>query len=62
MLGNAHLLYNRVDLGNAQTPGAFQAVALVEGVAIFDLSNKYNRNIFLALGTHFRLHIKSLLR
>ena len=61
ILGNAHLLDHLVDLGNSKALGTFQAVALVEGIAILYSRYKNNCNIFLALDAHFRLHDLSLL-
>ena len=55
-LGNAHLLHRLVDLGNSQTPGAFQAVAFIHGNAVFNLGNKHHGDIFLTFAAHFWLH------
>ena len=60
-LGNAHLLHRLVDLRNAQTPGAFEAIALIQGHAVLYLRNEHNGDIFLTLAAHFRLHSHSLL-
>ncbi len=56
VLGNAHLLYRLVNLGNAQTPGALEAVALIHGDAVFDLRDEHNGNILFTFAAHFRLH------
>ena len=56
LLGNAHLLHRLVNLRNPQTPGALQAVALIEGHAVFHLGDKHHRDILFAFAAHFRLH------
>ena len=61
ILGNPHLFDCFVNLGNSQTPGALQAVALVHGYTVFHFGQKYHSNILFALGAHFRLHDSSLL-
>ena len=45
-----------LNLGDAQTPGAFQAVALVQGVAVLDLGDEEDGHILLAFDAKFRLH------
>ena len=61
IIRKAHLLHSLIDLGNAQTPGAFDTVALIHGHAVLDFRDKDNGNILFALGAHFRLHRVSLL-
>ena len=55
------MLHHLVNLGNAQAPGAFQAIALVQSIAVFYFRYKNNCNIFLALDAHLWLHRLSLL-
>ena len=60
-LRNAHLSDGLIDLGNAQTAGALQAVAFVQGSTVFNFGNKDNCNIFLTFCAEFRLHKSPLL-
>ena len=60
LLGEAHLLHCRINLGNSQTSGTFEAIALIQCNAVFHLGDENHGDILLTLGTQFRLHTHSL--
>ena len=55
-----HLLHSSINLGDAQTPGALQAIPFIHGCAVFNLGDENHSHVFLTLCTQFRLHTPSL--
>ncbi len=59
VLGKPHLLNHIVNGLDPKFPGAADAKAVGDGLAVFDALNKDDSHVFMASGTHSRLHLWS---